>query len=196
MNIPKLTTPENYAGLYIFDFGEWSACGYTAEEIATLLESEQYRDGKVYRIHRASADGTLEIAGVSTERFKVESGMMFYRADAGGAKRDWFDLLDVAENNPPPNRCMIRLVDRGEPHTDARYAVALIYPAEYEPEMGDWLGKSGYAGGDFVEGGPSAVTAFYQDDHQVLDRKQLWSSATQSRSREEVLENVRQAVQR
>lgn len=197
MNIPKLTTPEKYAGLYIFDFGDWSACGYTAEEIATLLESEEYQNGKVYRIHRASPDGTLEIAGVANERFALESGMIFYRASAADAKRDYFDLRELAEKTAPPCRCLLRLVDRGADAENGRYAVAAIYPAEYEPEMGAWLRDADFAGGDFVEGGPSVVSTFYQEDHQLIEKHQLWSSsATSSRSREEVLANVRQAIQR
>ena len=61
MKMPELTSADKYAGLYVFDFGEQAAVGYTAEEIAVLLESEKYRTGKVYRIHRALPDGTMEL---------------------------------------------------------------------------------------------------------------------------------------
>ena len=47
MKLPQLTDPDRYEGLYVFDFGEQCAVGYTASEIAVLLESERYRNGKV-----------------------------------------------------------------------------------------------------------------------------------------------------
>ena len=61
MELPKLQKPDKYIGLYIFDFGDHCAVGFTAPEIAELLESETYRHGKVYKIHRAYPNGTLEL---------------------------------------------------------------------------------------------------------------------------------------
>ena len=50
MELPKLVSPESYAGLYVFDFDGQVAVGYTADEIAVLLESERHADGKAYRL--------------------------------------------------------------------------------------------------------------------------------------------------
>ena len=41
MKLPELSSPARYQGLYVFDFGEWTAVGYTAEEIAALLETSE-----------------------------------------------------------------------------------------------------------------------------------------------------------
>ncbi|KPL19897.1 MAG: hypothetical protein AMJ75_12465 [Phycisphaerae bacterium SM1_79] len=60
MKLPELEKPEEYVGLYIFDFGDHVGVGFTAEEVAELLESEKYKDGKVYKIHRAYPDGRLD----------------------------------------------------------------------------------------------------------------------------------------
>ena len=79
---------DKYVGLYVFDFGDQVAVGYTADEIAVLLESEKYADGKVYRIHRALPDGTMELQGVPREKFHCEDGLFFYRADDGQARQD------------------------------------------------------------------------------------------------------------
>ena len=49
MTIPSLEQPERYSGLYVFDFGQWTAVGYTADEVERLLESEAYRE----RLRRA-----------------------------------------------------------------------------------------------------------------------------------------------
>ncbi len=53
MHLPELDTSEKYVGLYVFDFGDRAGVGFTAEEVAELLESERFRDGKVYKIHKA-----------------------------------------------------------------------------------------------------------------------------------------------
>jgi len=47
MKLPKLEKPDKYVGLYVFDFGDHVGVGFAAEEVAELLESEKYRDGKV-----------------------------------------------------------------------------------------------------------------------------------------------------
>ena len=62
MKLPKLEKTDQYQGLYVFDFGEHTAVGFTAQEVAELLESERFQHGKVYKIHQAYPDGTLDDA--------------------------------------------------------------------------------------------------------------------------------------
>jgi len=196
MKLPRLERPERMAGLYIFDFGEWTAVGYTAEEIAILLESEQYADGKIFKIHRVSPDGQMELRGISRSRFSVESGMFFFQDELEAARRDFEELQTAAEQIPPPCRAFLHLADR---HTESRQAfvTALIYPAEYDDEISRWLTQIAYNGGVTVEGGVSHVADYYQEANTPLERQQLWSRpAITSRSAEEVLAKVRNAVQR
>lgn len=195
MKLPSLTQPERYRGLYIFDFGEWTAVGYTAEEIAILLESEAYKGGKVYKIHRAYPDGRLEIRGVSGVKFQTECGLFFYRNAAEDAHRDFDVLSQLADDVPPPCRAFVQLADRGAVER-GRYVTALIYPAEFDDEVARWLLEAGYMGGDTVEGGVSHVTNYYGEQKALLDRRQLWSRSVPSRSADEVLATVRLAVQR
>lgn len=197
MKLPQLDNPQDYRGSYIFDFGEWTAVGYTAEEIAILLESEAHRSGSVYKIIRVSPEGGLELRGVPAERFQKESGLLFNRDHADAARDDYQALIALAEQDAPPCRCFVRLIDRGQISGVVRFATALVYPAEYEDEVSNWLLRNDYAGGDTVEGGPSHVADIYAESHTVLERQQLWSrTSTASRSADEVLRNVRQAVQR
>jgi len=194
MKLPELESAEKYAGLYVFDFGEQVAVGYTASEIAVLLESEKYADGKVYRIHRAQPDGTMELAGVSRERFQVEDGLFFYRADADGAKGDFDTLNGLAEQTPPPCRAKWQQAQlAGASHPEL---TALIFPAEFTHEMADWLGAVGFEGGDLVEGGPSQVTNYYEAQPTVMQRQQFWPTGDESRSAEDVLATTHLAVQR
>lgn len=198
MILPHVENASAFQGLYVFDFGEWAAVGYSAEEIAMLLEEPRYAEGKVYRIHRALPDGTMELHAMSRERFSVESGMFFLRSTVDEAQGDFDALCRLAEQTPPPCRAAVRLIERGGDAAErGGYLVALLYPAEYDAEMSGWLLDVDYAGGDTVEGGISAVTALLEDEHSILERRQLWSATSvSSRSREQVLADVRRAVQR
>jgi hypothetical protein len=196
MRLPSVTDPERYRGLYVYDFGAWSALGYTAEEIAVLLESDAYGHGKAFKIVRATPDGQLELRGVPAERFQVESGMFFTRSSVDLAEADFDELVALARAGAPC-RAYAQLADRGPTAGERRFVTALIYPAEYEDEMSRWLLDADYAGGELAEGGPSHVTNYFAEDHTVLRREQFWSTtATPARERDEVLASVRQAVQR
>jgi hypothetical protein len=196
MKLPSVQDPERYRGLYVFDFGEWAALGYTAEEIALLLESERFQDGKVFRIHRAGPDGSLELRGVSHVRFALESAVGFYRQHEADARRDFERLQSQAGGSPAPCRTAIYLADLGAAQQPERYLTLLVFPAEYDDDIGGWLTAIGFDGGDRAEGGASLVTGFQDADKRILERDQLWSRHAPSRSREEVYASVRRAVQR
>ena len=196
MKAPAVNEPQKYTGLYAFDFGEWSAIGYTAEEIAVLLESEQYADGKVYKIHRAHPDGTMELQGVSRARFNVESGLVFFREDLSAAESDYAELVALADHVAPPCRAIVHLFDRGASDESPRFATILAYPAEFEDEIAGWLTRGDYCGGDRVEGGPSAASDYRAESCRILKRTQLWSAASGARPAEEIMRDVRKRVQR
>ncbi len=197
MKLPDLTQPNLYRGLYVFDFGEWTAVGYTADEIAVLLESEAYRSGKVYKIVRATPDGRMELRGVAPERFQIESGMFFNRDELAAAEADFAELVRIGRQQGAPCRAFVHLADRGPRAQRGRYVTALIYPAEYEDEIAHWLDAARYGGGDLAEGGASHVSNYYATEKTILKREQLWSTpAIPSRSADEVLSSVRRAVQR
>ena len=124
MKLPELEKPEKYVGLYIFDFGDHNGVGFTAEEVAELLESEKYRDGKVYKIHKAYPDGRLEIKGVLGETFQLEAGMFFYSGDMETARRDFKGLVNLAVKSTPPCRAKVHLAK----YADDKLVVALIIP--------------------------------------------------------------------
>lgn len=197
MVLPRVDDPQRLRGLYVYDFGRWTAVGYTAEEIAILLEDENYGGGKIYKIHRASPDGQMELRGVSPARFGLESGMFFYRRELDAARADYEQLRAAAGRMPPPCRAFLHLVDRSAEAGPQRFLTALIFPSEYEDEIGGWLTEIAFYGGELAEGGISHVTNYYDEQKTVLDRQQLWSRpAIPSRSPEQILASVRQAVQR
>jgi hypothetical protein len=194
MKLPNLEVPEKYTGLYVFDFGEQVAVGYTGDEIAVLLESEKYADGKVYRIHRALPDGTMELQGVARERFTMEDGLLFSRGQEDQAGRDFNELSELATQTPPPCRMKVHLARLGE--QEPIFMTAAIFPAEFTHEVAEWMNRIGFEGGDRVEGGPSQISGYYQARPMILDRKQCWPAESISRSAEEVLSSTHQQVQR
>ncbi len=205
MKLPELESPERYTGLYVFDFGDQTAVGYTADEIAVLLESEKYKDGKVYRIHRALPDGTMELQGVAPQTFMAEEGMFFYRTDLPAARQDFEELEQLASQVSPPCRMKLQLASlesrEGDladksPVTSETYMTVIIYPAEYSHEVGQWLTDADYRGGDYAEGGSSLVSNYYGMGATILEKRQLWPAKSVSRPAEEVLSTTHLTIQR
>ena len=195
MKLPRLDPKKDYQGLYVADFGDTVGVGYTAEEVAVLLESERYAAARVYKVHRLHPDGTVELKGVSPRRFSVESAFVFCSREADRAARDFDELVRLAEADPLPCRARL-LVRRRAYGPQFPEAVALLYPAEYEDELSAWLLKHDYRGGESVDGGLSHA-AIVQANLQVRRSAQLPAAAwRQSRSREEVLKAVGQTLQR
>jgi hypothetical protein len=193
MKLPKLQKPDKYVGLYIFDFGDHAGVGFTAEEVAELLDSEKYKDGKVYKIHRAYPDGRLELKGVRAETFQLEAGMFFYSADFETARGDFKRLTDLAVRTAPPCRAKVYLAK----YSNDKFVVALIYPAEFDDGVSSWLLDGSYRTAGEVIGGTGAVQRYYNDKPEILDRHQLFGkSEIISRTGEELLASVKLAVQR
>jgi len=193
MELPKLKKPEKYVGLYIFDFGDHTGVGFTADEVAELLESEKYKDGKVYKIHKAYPDGKLELKGVPAEIFQLEAGMFFYSSNLETARQDFKELVSLAVKTAPPCRAKVHLTK----YSDDKFVVALIYPAEYDNELSSWLLDGDYKTGGAAEGGVKAVQRYYDHEPEILERHQLFGkSESISRTGQELLASLKLAVQR
>jgi len=193
MKLPELQKPEKYVGLYIFDFGDHAGVGFTAEEVAELLESEKYKQGKVYKIHRAYPDGKLELKGVPAQTFHLEAGMFFYSSALETARGDFKKLVSLAVGTMPPCRAKVHLAK----YSNDKFMVALIYPAEYDNEVSSWLLDSQYKTSGAAEGGVGAVQRYYDYKPEILDRQQLFGkSESISRTGQELLAGLKLAVQR
>ena len=193
MKLPKLENNEKYVGLYVFDFGEQAGVGFTAQEVAELLESERYKDCKVYKIHKAYPDGRLELKGVPTDIFQLEAGMFFYAGDLETAEADFKNLVNLAVSTAPPCRAKVHLAK----YSDERLVTAIIYPAEYDDEVSSWLLEGEYRTSGAAEGGIGAVQSYYDAATEILKRHQLFGeSRFESRTGEELLAGLKRAVQR
>lgn len=193
MKLPELQKPKKYVGLYIFDFGDHVGVGFTAEEVAELLESEKYRQGKVYKIHRAYPDGKLEIKGVPAQTFQLEAGMFFYSGALETARGDFKKLVGLAVGTAPPCRAKVHLAK----YSNDKFAVVFIYPAEYDDEVSLWLLDGQYKTSGTAEGGIEAVQRYYDYKPKILDRHQLFGKSEPiSRTGQELLAGLKLAVQR
>ncbi len=193
MKLPKLEKPDRYQGLYVFDFGDHVGVGFTAEEVAELLDSERYQEGKVYKIHRAYPDGRLELRGVPAAKFLLEAGMLFYSTDEATARGDFKRLVDVAIRSAPPCRAKVHLAK----YARDKFAVAVIYPAERDDEINSWMLAGEFRTAGPAEGGVGAVERYYRDRPEILDQHQLFEAGENiSRTGEELLASAARAVQR
>jgi len=193
MKLPQLQKPQKYVGLYVFDFGDHAGVGFTAEEVAELFESEKYKNCKAYKIHKAYPDGKLELKGVRAEIFQLEAGMFFYSNDIETAGRDFKGLVNLAVRTAPPCRAKVHLAK----YNDNKFVTAIIYPSEYDDEVGSWLSDGEYKTSGAAEGGIEAVQRYYDYKPEVLDRNQLFGkSESMSRTGKELLAGIKLAVQR
>ena len=195
MQLPRVRHPEGYAGLYVVDFGPACALGYTADEVAILLESGRFPEAKVYRIHRSSPDGTMELQGVARRRFAQETGLFFYQADGENARSDYNRLRLLAENHPLPCRTRLFLAVLPEP-AELPYLTGLSYPDEFDPDVSAWLGRHKLALGRHADGGTARLAAVTAAAHIIESLPLSGLQAFPTRTREEVFASVDQPVQR
>ncbi|MHC4623622.1 MAG: hypothetical protein ACYS4W_06935 [Planctomycetota bacterium] len=193
MKLPELEKPDKYVGLYVVDLGDHTGVGFTAQEVAELLESETYKDCKVYKIHSAYPDGRFELKGLPTETFQLEAGMFFYSGNLETAEEDFRNLVNLAVRTPPPCRAKVHLAK----YTADKFVVPLIYPAEYDDEVSSWLLEGEYKTEGAAEGGVGPVQRYYDAKPEILKRHQLFGkSQLESRTGRELLAGLRRAIQR
>lgn len=193
MELPELKDPDRYVGLYVVDFGDHSGTGFTADEVAELLESEKFSDVKVYKIHRALPDGQMELKGVIAEMFQLEKGMFFYSSDEDAAAADYKRLVSLGISTSVPCRAKVQLAK----FAADKYATAVIYPAEYDDQISAWLLENQYRTAGLAEGGVNAVQSYYDAAPEVIQRHQLFAgNEVTSRTGDQLLSSLKLAVQR
>ena len=193
MKLPKIEKTERYQGLYVIDFGEHTGVGFTADEVAELLESERFAHVKVYKIHKAYPDSTMELKGVPLQTFQLESGLFFYAREEAEAQNDFKQLVHLAVSYAPPCRAKVHLAR----YADGRYVTALIYPAEYDDEVSTWLLEGHHESTGLAEGGVGIVQQYYDRKPDIIERHQLLGRTIhESRTGDALLVGLKQAMQR
>lgn len=192
MKLPELENPKEYIGLYVVDFGDHCSTGFTAAEVAELIESESFKDVKIYKIHNAYPDGKMELKGISTDIFQLEAGMFFYSTGLDRSQRDFAKLAKIAENTPPPARAKLHMAQY-----EGSFITALIYPAEYDEEFSKWLLDTDYRTKEEVHGGIEIVNRYYNAKSHMLQKKNLApAAAIESKRGDQLIEATKLALQR
>jgi hypothetical protein len=194
MLLPSLENPQAYQGLFVIDFGDSTSVGYTAAEVAMLLEMERFQSAKVYRIHSASPDGRIELLGVPVSRFMLESGVFFYSRTPEEARVAFDTLGLLAESHPIPSRAKLQYA--AFPGASYPHAAGLIYPAEFDSDWSGWLIRVAFSGGEICDAGISAVSD-WNDQAKVSGSIQLWGAVDRgARPLAELIESVGVSLQR
>lgn len=193
MDLPKVENPDKYTSLYVIDFGDYTGVGFTAREVAELLESEKFRHIKIYKIHGAYPDGRMELKGIPADIFQLEAGMFFYAHDLKTAQADLEKLTKLADSNLPPSRAKAHLAK----YDEHEFVTALIYPAEYDDQFSKWLLDAGFKTAGPAAGGIGAVQSYYENQPEILQTRQFFAeSAYENRTGDDLLRAVKIAVQR
>jgi hypothetical protein len=169
--LQEIKNAEKYKSLYVIDFGDHSGVGFTAQEVAELLESEKFQDVKVYKIYRAYSDGKMELKGIPNEIFQLEAGMFFYEDNEEAARSDFKNLVNAAITNAPPTKAKVHL----SKYSDDKFVTAIIYPAEQNDEISSWLLDVNYKTQGIAEGGIDAVKQYYSRQPEILEKHQLFN---------------------
>jgi hypothetical protein len=173
-------------GLYLFEHEGWREIGLTAREVQERLDSERFTEAKVYRICRAFPDGTLELKGVSRDKFQLESIMVFVRGMQNRTDADFEDMRNIAKHSAPPCKMVLQqaVLDKAGDKESHLSAIAIIYPAEYEQEVGRWLLRNDFRGGDQVYGGQEGWEKYHA--YATIIRSETLFSGGKSADREDL----------
>jgi hypothetical protein len=188
VRIPRLDRPQDFAGLFLYDFGNRVSVGYTAEEIRVLKATPEHADGTAYRIHRVDSAGRFELQGVGNELLDRQTGMTFAYHDEADAQADYDRLRAAAEAAPlrhSAQLCLARLHEG-----DMRAAVVLSYPLHASDSLSAWLSQATFDGG--VTAISRATSPLAVVDRCELPREPRFAP----RSPDEVLAATQQSVQR
>lgn len=194
--LPLLSDPQRYRGLFVIDFGDGVSVGYLAAEVTALVASGQFPQMQVYQIHRALADGTVDLVNIPLTRFDQphQERLLFLRRTEATARAD-FDALGLAATGTIPCTMKVQLAEWSL--NDYPFVTILTYPAECSDQVSQWLMESDYRGGDTVEFLAPGASHFEQMVEEVLAEAALEPPNSQpARTLSELLEARQYAVQR
>jgi len=195
MKLPPLRNPLQYVGLYVLDFGDRVAAGYTAQEVALLLATKEYESAKAFRIHRVDERGCVELAGVSGRDVMQRDILVFAFDSAEQAGRGFSRLRQLAQQTPAPCACAMEWVDFAD--VDPPNAVCLTFAQSASGGLSSWLEAVGFDAGSRVYGGPRLLGRYRAAALQPIAQCTLVAVADYApRSIDELRDSIDQPLQR
>lgn len=156
LKLAPIPDPWRYEGLFIYDFGDHAAVGYTPAEILVLRQSADHRHGTPYQIYRVDERGALELRGAADAELVARDALCFARFEAAMARKDFSAILAAAGREALPTFASLRLMRCYG--FDPPDVTVLEFPASAGPAVSRWLTATGLHPGDRVEGGAAALS--------------------------------------
>lgn len=193
-SLPPISSPDQYADLFVIDFGDHVSVGFTAAEVELLRRVPDYSGLMAYQIYRVHEQGGFELRGVMTAALGQKEAICFLRESGADARSDFETIRRAAEQLLLPVEAELRLLrsyDFRPPDL-----TALIYPAHASHGISGWLQAAEIRAGDTVEAGPDVIRKVDAAGGMNIRTLTLNHKAPQDRSLEELLLAIDQPVQR
>ncbi len=143
------------AGTFIVDLPGQRRTGLAAHEVSLLLETPEGREAVIYRVHRVSEEGRMELVGVAPAAFRRQECIVYLRREVRDARQDMDAIESHAASEPPPCRLELRLArNPGGPWSSM---TAVVFPAVCADAVTHWLGRAGRSLGEENTGGASSL---------------------------------------
>jgi len=195
MKLPRVHQPDQYLGLYVFDFGSYANVGYTAGEIVVLLAHESYSDGKAYEICRIDEDGSLYLRGATNLAPRSDEAIAFLRSDPGKAQLDYQSIISKADSHPLP--CDVELILTRVYEFQLSHVTAIVYKSVDEAMVSHWLVRVGFNGGDEVVCGADVRSQVVSEQHiRIASQSLPMISCYHGRTLAELMESIDRRIQR
>ena len=117
--------------------------------------------------------------------------MFFHEPTQSLAAKNYKKLIDLAITSKFPCTAKVNLAK----YSNDKFATAIIFPAEYNDQLSDWLLANDYQTTGSTTGSATEVTKYYEDKPEILETHQLFTSQS-PRDINELLESLNNPVQR
>jgi len=158
-------------GRFILETGGERWTGLTAAETVRFLDENPGENVVIYRIHRVTEEGRMELVCVTPRAFRAEEAILFRRRTADLARRDFTALHDAASAVPPPCPIHMQLAESGD--GPRGYVLVIAFPAPCLETVGHWLQQCRLRPGDEVEAGRNAWQEFQAASPQIVEEAWL-----------------------
>ncbi len=195
MIIPTLSSPHDYVGLYVFDFGGHVAVGYTAEEIGVLQRAPAYGECNAYQIHSVDEQGRIALKGVGDLDLSSDHAIIFAHRTPQDADSTYDGLTDSADAEPVG--AVVRMERAYHERCSPEHVVVLSYKAHTMFAVSDWLRRIDFNGGSHVLAGTEELELYRETVAKPEKSTYLRTCVdVTSRTADAVLASVDQRVQR
>ncbi len=163
---PEPPPNDSLLGRFIVELPGERRVGLSFDEAALLRETPRGREAIVYRIHRISEDGRMELIGVSDAALRRSACFAYHRNEVREARLDFDGILEHARITPPPCRIELRLLREAPPQSAS--LVALKFPEVCADAVKVWLAAIGRSLGDPSAARPIALSDFDAERLQAV----------------------------